>query len=295
MLMAFTGNAAASDSDGMFPPEVHGWKPEGPDGLYDAGSLYDYIDGGAEVYRQLNVRAVRARRYVKEGSPEIIADLFEMESAADAFGAYHHDTRKEEPAGIGQESEYDSGALAYWKGRYFVSIISLDETPEARLAVLDLGRRVAEGIREEGSPPGLMRFLPEKDLLEAETRYFHTHLSLNRYYFVSERNPLNLGPGTEGLLARYRVTSPESADAPPYMLLLVAYPSTADAREALRQLREELHGDAGVEGASQASSGAWTGARVIERVLVAVLDAPSGAEGKRVLEEVAGRLRDPSG
>ncbi len=287
--MLFLSCTIPSDPSRIFPSSVNGWTAAEPDGLYDAESLYEYIDGGAEVYRALNVRAVFARRYEREGFPEIIADLFDMGSPSDAFGAYHHDLREGVPAGIGQESEYADGALAFWKGRYFVSILATDETPETRGALIEVGRRVAAAIREEGDPPALLRLLPESGLLPAQVHYFHGHLSLTRYQPVSDRNVLRLGESTEGLLARYRPAASDTPGATTFALLLIAYPSSGKAREALESFTEEYLPEADARGVGRTGGEAWAGARAAGRILVGVLDAPSRADVERSLQEVIDR------
>lgn len=288
--MLFLACTIPSDLSRMLPPHVNGWAAVEPDGLYDAERLYEYIDGGAEVYRALNVREVFARRYEREGFPEIIADLFDMGSASDAFGAYHHDLRDGASAGIGQESEYADGMLAFWKERYFVSILATDETPETRGAVIELGRHVAAAIREEGAPPDLLRLLPEQGLLPAQVHYFHGHLSLSRYQSISDRNILKLGKSTEGILARYRPAPSGTPDAAPFALLLVGYPSPEKAREGLESFTDEHLPEADARGVGRTEKGTWAGARAAGRILIGVLDAPSRADVERSLQDVIDRM-----
>lgn len=276
-----------TDPSGLLPLEIQGWKAVTPDGLYNNETLYEYIDGSAEVYRELNVRSVLARRYVRDGSPEILADLFDMGTAADAFGAFHHDSHEGEAAGIGQESEYESGALAFWKGRYFLSVMTFEETEETRRAVLALGSRIAEAIRDEGAPPDLIRLLPERGLIREEIRYFHTKPSLDRYLALSERNLLGLEAGTEALLARYRPSPGKPGDAPPYALLLVSYDSPSRARAALDRLKGEIL--PGAEVAGRTAGGTWAAARTLEDLLVGVFEAPSRETAETALTEVIDR------
>jgi len=291
VLMVSLHPSNASDLAKMLPSQIQGWTAATPDGLYDAGNLFDLIDGGAEVYRALNVRAVFARRYVKEGSPEILADLFDMGSSSDAFGAFHHDLREGEPAGIGRESEYASGALAFWKGRYFVTIMALDETPATKGAVFDLARQAAGAILEEGEPPSLVRLLPDQGLVGSQVRYFHTQALLNRYYALAETNILNLSAGTEGILARRRPASPGAGEGSPYAVLIVGYASPEEAKEAVGRIRKDLVAEADAQGFGRLKNGRWACATAADRILLAVLDVPSRSEAERTMEEMARRQR----
>ncbi|UCF68450.1 MAG: hypothetical protein JSV80_03915, partial [Acidobacteriota bacterium] len=207
--------------------------------------------------------------------------------ASDAFGAYHHDLRDGESAGIGQESEFGDGALAFWKGRFFVSIIAFEDSPQVTEMVFELGRRISQSIREAGEPPELVQWLPEQDMLGEQLRYFHNHSSLERYHSCGVDNPLRLDQQTEGVICRYRPA--RAASAKPYALLLVRYPSASRAREALDELRRVLLGGVDPEGMARMKDESWAAARVIDDVIVAVFDAASADEARQAIERVARR------
>jgi len=135
-LLAVAVQAGAGDSmektkaalAGLLPAEIQGWKAAGADRFFDPQTIFDYLDGGGEVYRSYNFRLLLSRRYEKAGGPAIIADAFDMGSAADAFGVFTHDLDGE-PAGLGQGSLYQAGLLSFWKGRYFICLTAEAETP----------------------------------------------------------------------------------------------------------------------------------------------------------------------
>ncbi|HEQ60212.1 MAG TPA: hypothetical protein ENN74_01230, partial [Firmicutes bacterium] len=201
MMMSFPGFSDSLDLADLLPDSVQGWKAEEPDGRYDYETLYDYINGGAELYRSFNVRAVLARRYEKQDAQPILADMFDMGSSKDAFGAYHHDLREGDEVGIGQESELLGSSLTFWKDRYYVSIIPFGHGEEIKSAVLEVGRAIAQAIPKEGPKPDLLNYLPQQKRLP-QVHYFHNHACLNTYYFLARDNLLNLDQDTEGVLAR---------------------------------------------------------------------------------------------
>lgn len=270
----------------MLPSEVDGWKPNEADGLYDADNLYDYINGGAEVYRSFNVRSVRARRYAKPGEEDLIADLFDMGTPQDAFGAYHHDMREGINPGVGQESEQTESALSFWKGPYFVSLLALDETDDARRALLALGRAIADAIPEEGAPPALLRFLPKTGLLPSQVHYFHDHLCLNLHYFLADENLLKLDRTTEGMLARYVWGKPGQPKAPGCVLVLARYPDAHHARQAHRRFMQVYLPDADANGMATTEDGRWAGARLRKDLFIGVFDAQSNRDVERMFGQV---------
>ena len=131
------------DPGSMMPETVEGWTVAEADGVYDAETLFQYINGAAELYRSFNVKRVIARRYVKEGAPDILADVFDMGTPADAFGVYHHSIHEGDNAAIGNDSEIMGAALSFWKGRYYVSILAFEGKEDAIRAIKEIGESIA--------------------------------------------------------------------------------------------------------------------------------------------------------
>ena len=238
----------------FLPPEVQGWTAAGQDRLFDSETIFDYLDGGGEVYRSYNMKLLLSRRYEREGAPAIIADLFDMGSAADAFGVFTHDLDGE-PAGIGQDGNYKAGLLSFWKGRFFVSVYAEEETDEARRAVLDMGRLASAAIKEEGQKPTLLKLVPGAFAAEGRLHYFHTHPILNYHFFVSAENALDLSPRTEVVLARAGAKGARS------YLLIAHYPEDALALRASQSFGKAIMGGVPDDGARQMPDGTWTALR----------------------------------
>ena len=179
LIMAASGCVTSGDLSRLLPDEIDGWKPGEPDGVYDADTLHDYIDGAAGVYRAFGVQAALGRRYIKPGAADILVDVFDMGSAKGAYGAYHHDVREGKNVDIGHESEYADGSLAFWKGRYFVSIIPFDGMDESREAAFKMGRTVTSGIPFKGRKPTLVKQVPLEGLIAGRLHYFRDKILLD--------------------------------------------------------------------------------------------------------------------
>jgi len=273
----------------LLPAEVQGFEPGGRDGVYNSDTLFELINGGAEVYRALNVQTVLSRRYVKDGAPGIIVDVFDMGSSQDAFGAYHYDMREEKDAGIGQESEYAGGALHFWKDRYFVSVVALRETDDSTRAVLALGTAIAGAISHPGAAPRLVGLLPSRGLIRAQIHFFHDWAGLNRLYMLAEENLLELDRKTEGVLARYRRSSQpiEGARSQSFVLVMIDYPCEHNAEQAHRRFFDKYLADADVQGTVRMGDNLWSGSRRVGTVFVGVFGAPTRAEALRLMDEVS--------
>ncbi len=182
MLLAQCRGGTMKDLQSAIPDDIRGWTSEGEDVLYDRETLYDYMNGGAEVYLAFDLRDVFARRYRGEGTDEIILDIYRMGSSAEAFGIFSCD-REDPTARIGQASEYGYGLLRFWQGKCFVSIVASGDHEVAEEAILDLGRAVAAVVGPDEPGPELLGILPAEGLIPDRISYFHSNIIVARGMF----------------------------------------------------------------------------------------------------------------
>jgi len=269
----------------LVPHEICGWRGDGQDATYDRETVFQYIDGAAEVYLTYPFRQVFVRRFAKAGAKPLVAEVYDMGSSADAYGIFSFE-REEEKQGIGQGYEYAAGWLRLWRGPYYVSVLCQPETPEGREAVMALGSSIAEAIPATGPPPAVLGFLPPSGLLPNTVRYFHSHHCLNYHYFVADQNILELGPKTECVLARY-----QQEGGKPH-LLLVRYPSAETAAAALRSFLKAYLPEGRQSGSARLENGKWAGARARQECVAVVLDAPSRKQAAALLDATLDRSEE---
>jgi hypothetical protein len=214
---------AAGDVSRALPTEIAGWRASGTTEVFDAESIYQYIDGHAEVYLAYGMKRCLSQRYQgPEGEPAIVLDLFELASAADAYGVFTHD-RDGEPVDIGQEGLMRPGWLSFWKGSWFGSVYAEGETDRAEQATIAIATAAADAIDDEGSVPELVSALPADGLDTRSVRFFHTQEILNSVVYLGFDNVLQFGPEIDAVVGRYQREDGEG------WLLLVDYPDEAAA------------------------------------------------------------------
>jgi hypothetical protein len=238
--------------------EIAGWQSSRSWESYDTESIYAYIDGHAEVYLAFGMRRCLSRRYTgPDGEPDIVLDLFEQASPADAFGVFTHD-REGEAVDIGQGGRVREGWLSFWKGRWFGSVYAEGVSEASAEAMRAIGAAAAVAITEVGERPPLLGELPRAGLDEDSVRFLHTQEILNTVVYLGYENPLRLEPDVDAVVGRY-----ERDDGAGW-LLLVEYPTVEHA-----EIAEESASGAGIAVRRQGSK------------LAAVLapEPPEAAEG----------------
>jgi hypothetical protein len=274
--------AEVNDRD-LFPAEVHGWMLAPAAETYTPEDLYAYIDGASELYISYGFRKLAARRYTRQGWPEITVDLFEMNDAGSAFGIFAH-SQEEPDQEIGRDSEYLDGLLRFWQGNYYVSLLCSPETPETRTALMALGRRLAQRLPRAGERPAALALLPENGLIGASIRYFRHPAWQNTYVFLAADNILGIGPETQALLARYD----QGAERP--VVLLVLYPDRVAAERAFASLRANLRLPADGEAALKLADGKYLAAGLEGSCIAAVWHGGGAAPCGQLLAAVRNKI-----
>ena len=74
--------------EGLFPGgNVSGWERVGSIDTYAPGTLFEYINGEAELYLKYDFVELATAIYERE-DPSIVVDMYDMGSELNAFGLY---------------------------------------------------------------------------------------------------------------------------------------------------------------------------------------------------------------
>ena len=274
----------------LLPQESHGWKADGADQVFDRETIFGYIDGSGEVYRAFNMKLLVSRRFNKTGQADVIIDLFDMGSSADAFGVFAHDLEGEDWK-IGQGSLYKGGLLQFWRGRYLVSVFAESENTETSAVLAEMGRAVAAVTGPDGPKPDLVDLVPE-EFRGGQVRYIHDPQILNYHFYIAPENVLDLGPDADGVLATVGTKAEKRS------FLLVRHQNEAAAESARTGfLRAYQPGPPVAESAAERSEGLarmrdgrFAAAGRAGRFFIAVFGEPKAAEARAALARAARQL-----
>jgi len=271
------------DLSRALPDELIGWHnlPDRAQ-VYNPESLYDYIDGGAELYLSYDFRRVIHREYAREGEEagsEILVDVFDMGSSQNAFGVFSQ-SRETIESEFGQGSQYTAGLMLFWKDRYYVSIMASPETDAAKRLVYELAGRIDEAIGTGGPLPAIVGVLPPDGLVEESIRYFHHYIWLNSHYYISDENLLRIDGNTEAVLATY------GSGAARLVLLVVGYKGDGPAQAAYESFTAGYLPELAGGEVALIEDGTWTGCRIRGDVVMVVFNAKTEADALNLMDAV---------
>lgn len=283
-LSASPARAQGSASTEILPDASGPWKAVAPVARYDTKTIYEYLDGGAEIYLAYGMSDARARRYVCAGEPGIEATVFTMDEPAGAFGVFTYE-HLDDDAKVGQGSEYGGGILRFWQGHAFVFIQAEAEGPEVHAAVIALGKHIAAQCGPPAPVPKLATVLPTRGRRPRTLRYTLTPTVLQNLEPTFAGNPLELPPLTPAVLGRYGQPRDKAR------ILVMSLPDSVSAERCASTFRQRfIEGRAADRTAAHVTRGKSL-TRAVRHYCVLVLDMPRAAVARRHLQEITTALR----
>ncbi len=167
--------------------DAEGWIKHRPMQHYAGDALYEYIDGGAEIYHEYGFVQAAVQDYVNEKGKSVSVEVFEMASPASAYGMYTFKTNsKGKWISVGTDAQLADYYMNFWKGAFLVTLTGFDETEETQEGLLLIAKSVVSKIPSGGEKPHIVSFLPGEDLKDQSVKYFKGYLGLrNSHPFFS--------------------------------------------------------------------------------------------------------------
>ena len=139
--------------------------------FYD-DSLWQYINGGAELYHRYNFVEVATVDY-KTKATEITVDIYRFDNAVNAYGLYSMiRPQKARLLSLGVEGFASAGSLQFVKGEYFVNLIGYNESDATNHALAQAAQELSKLIPGTTNRPDAFEIFPEDKALCATDRYF---------------------------------------------------------------------------------------------------------------------------
>jgi hypothetical protein len=169
---------------------------------YNDKELWEYIDGGAELYLSYNFIEVVTADY-KQDSIEIVADIYRFDNDLDAFGLYSMFRSPDVQAiKLGVEGFTAPASLSFVKGEYLVRLVGYDDTPEGSTALINLAEGINKLLPGTTEYPAMFKYFPtENEVPLTDKYYIESFLGQKALTHVYSREYVNLGDSLTLFLA----------------------------------------------------------------------------------------------
>ena len=183
--------------------DLPGWSQEEKPRTFTQDTLWDLMDGGAEVYLEYGVEGAASVRYKHPSKGNVQVDIYAMKDAGAAFGIYSFNSRtKGSPVQIGDEALLTDYYVLVRKGAHFFTVTAGSDPVAAMPSCLEFARAIAARIPAVVWKPELLSRLPTLAGASLHHVYFRGSLGLLNLYPFGDADPFKAAEGvaaeTEG-------------------------------------------------------------------------------------------------
>jgi hypothetical protein len=153
---------------------AEGWVMEEKPALFTEETLFDHINGEAELYFPYGFDSLATARYVRKTTPgsEIVADVYRMGSLLDAFGIWSNYRKADTPGcALGADCVLSSSQMLFYQDRYFVRLQATGTPAPAQDVFLACGRALSQKLPQGKGRPGELELLRVRGVVPKTERY----------------------------------------------------------------------------------------------------------------------------
>ena len=165
--------------------EMKGWKITSGPQFFEPQNLWEHINGQAEMYLDYGFERVATAEYAAlHGFGSMTIEIYQMQSPKHAFGIYAAERSSHDGfIKMGVQGYLSENVLNFWKGLYYVKLISFQTSPETKAILMKLAGVIEHKIEGAYSEPELFSYFPDKQQ-DSDERAIHTQKLLG--YVFSE-------------------------------------------------------------------------------------------------------------
>ncbi|MBC7349008.1 MAG: hypothetical protein H5U05_03445 [Candidatus Aminicenantes bacterium] len=216
--------------DNFYP----GWKKSDRLVTFTRADLYNYIDGGAELFLEFGFERVYVQRY-SSGNSELTLEIYEMESPESALGVYLAKCGQETPLeGLPARNSGEESQFTILRERYFIHVNNFAGGQELFPVMLALARAALQKLPPD-RPIALLDYLPKENLVKNSERLIRGPYALQPIFTFGEGDILRLEGQVFGVVGSYLDEKGNITTR-----LVIPYPDETRARAALEHLRQNF-------------------------------------------------------
>jgi hypothetical protein len=153
-------------------PAVEGWKPGGAVQVFSPQNLYEYINGGADLYLACDFEELQVAEYRKEGKASVTVEVYRHRTPRDAFGIYSQERLADAPLlEVGDQGYAADHLLNFLNGRHYVKISGYETGDQDRDLLAAFARAVAGALGARAGLPALLGAFPAEGKVPRSERY----------------------------------------------------------------------------------------------------------------------------
>ncbi len=170
-IIGFLWSPCAQAADFKFP-SVSGWKQVGEIQTFDPNTLYEYINGGADLYLANDFEELKVAEYQNDKKAAVTVDVYRHRTPIHAFGIY---SQERFPGAslidVGVQGYQEKHALNFLSGNTYVKITGYDTGAEDPGILLTFAKAVAGNLGDKGAFPAIVTTFPAEGKVKNSEKF----------------------------------------------------------------------------------------------------------------------------
>jgi hypothetical protein len=157
--------ASAGERKPLAFPEMTGWRQDGKPQIFSPRTLYEYINGAADLYLTYEFQDLSVAEYKGEGKAAVTVEVYRHGSPTQAFGIYSQERLANARfLDIGAQGYQEPNVLNFVAGPYYVKINGYSTGTEDERVMLAFGRKMGETLGGKSSLPQILSSFPREGM-----------------------------------------------------------------------------------------------------------------------------------
>jgi len=142
-------------------PEMAGWEQSGEIQTFSRTNLYDYIDGGADLYLKYDFQELKVAEYRNNQKASVTIEVYRHKTPVHAFGIYSQERLDNASyIEVGAQGYSEKGVLNFLTADCYVKMSSVDVGPEEQAVLLAFAKKLVDNWGGKGSLPLILSSFP---------------------------------------------------------------------------------------------------------------------------------------
>jgi hypothetical protein len=160
----FAGAATAEEKTLVFP-EMGGWKKNGKPQVFFPRTLYEYINGAADLYLTYEFQDLNVTEYKGGGKAAVTVEVYRHSDSIQAFGIYSQERLPNARfLDIGAQGYQEPNVLNFVAGPYYVKISGYSTGREDERTMLAFGRKMEGILGGRSALPKILSSFPREGM-----------------------------------------------------------------------------------------------------------------------------------
>jgi hypothetical protein len=154
-------------------PDVVSWKiPEAPQD-YLPETLFEYINGAAEIYLSYDFKELTVGHYEKgDSNASLILEVYDMGNEKNSFGIYSAERYPDSQfISLGNQGYIEEETLNFIVGKYYIKLLCFDSGEESANFLKLFSQEVVKGVKDKGNLPNVLDIFPKQGLVQNSEKF----------------------------------------------------------------------------------------------------------------------------